>query len=65
MKMMRMMSFGSLSPQERLEAISQMLGDEGESKTSISNSSSSSSRANRVKEGDMLQVYVLSVFPQF
>jgi len=58
-----MMSFGSLSPQERLEAISQMLGDEGESKTSISNSSSS--RANRVKEGDMLQVYVLSVFPQF
>ena len=47
-----------LSPQERLGAISEMLGREEEVSTS------KKKRPNQYKEGEEVQVYIQSVFPQ-
>ena len=50
--------FAGLSPQERLGAISEMLGKEEEVSTS------KKKRPNQYKEGEEVQVYIQSVFPQ-
>eukprot|EP00560_Eucampia_antarctica_P005999 CAMPEP_0197823292 /NCGR_PEP_ID=MMETSP1437-20131217/614_1 /TAXON_ID=49252 ORGANISM="Eucampia antarctica, Strain CCMP1452" /NCGR_SAMPLE_ID=MMETSP1437 /ASSEMBLY_ACC=CAM_ASM_001096 /LENGTH=714 /DNA_ID=CAMNT_0043422371 /DNA_START=120 /DNA_END=2264 /DNA_ORIENTATION=- len=60
--------FANMNPQERLNAISEMLSEDDSDnihqKNNNNNNNIKKLRANKVKEGDVVQVYVHSVFPQ-